>query len=158
MKRRLLLLLAVATVSVAAGAVAIGSAVAANRPRRASSGAATVSTGHTKKLGTFLVSGTGRTLYLFEKDRKNHSNCSGACAAAWPPLLTKARAKAVHGARANMLGTATRRGGEQVTYAGHPLYMFSGDKKPGQTNGQGSKAFGAAWYVVAPNGKKVDKS
>ena len=45
-----------------------------------------------------------------------------------------------------------------MTYAGHPVYMFFMDTKAGQTNGEGSKAFGAAWYVLAPNGHKIDKS
>jgi predicted lipoprotein with Yx(FWY)xxD motif len=44
-----------------------------------------------------------------------------------------------------------------VTYAGHPLYRFVGDTKRGQTNGEGLKDFGAAWYALMPSGKKIDR-
>ena len=47
-------------------------------------------------------------------------------------------------------------GTTQVTYAGHPLYRYAEDTAPGTTRGQGSNAFGAKWYVVAPSGQKID--
>ena len=52
----------------------------------------------------------------------------------------------------------TRRanGSRQVTYAGHPLYRFVQDRKPGQTNGEGSQAFGAGWEALSPAGKKIE--
>jgi predicted lipoprotein with Yx(FWY)xxD motif len=109
------------------------------------------------KLGTFLVDGRGRTLYLFEKDTTRKSRCSGACAAAWPPLITSGKPRAKGHAKASLLGTSKRKNGtRQVTYNGHPLYRFIQDTSPGQTNGEGSKAFGAGWYVVAPSGKKIE--
>jgi predicted lipoprotein with Yx(FWY)xxD motif len=56
-----------------------------------------------------------------------------------------------------LLGTIPRAGGaRQVTFAGHPLYFFSGDTKRGQTNGEGLKDFGAGWYALSPSGKKID--
>jgi predicted lipoprotein with Yx(FWY)xxD motif len=105
------------------------------------------------------VNGKGVTLYLFMKDKKGKSACSGACAQAWPPLLTKGRAKASGGASASKLGTTRRSDGTtQVTYNGHPLYTFVADRgKPGSTAGEGSKAFGAEWYVLATSGNKIDK-
>jgi predicted lipoprotein with Yx(FWY)xxD motif len=53
----------------------------------------------------------------------------------------------------------TRRGNgtKQLTYAGHPLYRFTGDTKPGQTTGQDLHDFGAGWYVLSPAGKKIEK-
>jgi predicted lipoprotein with Yx(FWY)xxD motif len=109
------------------------------------------------KLGTFLVDGKGRTLYLFEKDKTRKSRCSGSCAAAWPPLITSGKPRAKGRAKAALLGTTKRKNGSrQVTYNGHPLYRFIQDTSPGQTNGQGSHAFGAGWYVVAPSGKKIE--
>ena len=157
MRGRLFLLSALAAVALAIGAVAVASAARTTPAARSSNSAAVVSVRHTK-LGRILVDRAGRTLYLFERDRRNHSNCGGACAAARPPLLTRGRATAEHGAETRMLGTAIRRSGEQVTYNGHPLYRYAFDRKAGQTNGEGSKAFGASWYVVAPNGQKIDKS
>ncbi len=98
------------------------------------------------------------TLYDFQKDQKGSgkSKCSGACAAAWPPLLTGAEAEAMTGVQASMLGTIKRSDGTtQVTYAGWPLYTFVEDKKPGEDNGTDSKAFGASWYPLHPNGEKA---
>jgi predicted lipoprotein with Yx(FWY)xxD motif len=119
-------------------------------------GAATVSTA-SGKLGTFLVDAQGATLYLWEKDTGSTSACTGACAAGWPPLLTKGAPKASGSAVSSRLGTTKRSDGTtQVTYGGHPLYTFAGDTAAGQTTGQDSNAFGASWYVVAPSGKAID--
>jgi predicted lipoprotein with Yx(FWY)xxD motif len=123
----------------------------------AASGAATVKTRH-GALGTFLVGPNGRTLYLFEKDKSTKSTCSGACAKAWPPLLTTGKPKASGSAKASLLGTTKRSDGKtQVTYKGHPLYYFVQDKKAGETKGQGIDGFGAEWYVLAPSGKKIER-
>jgi predicted lipoprotein with Yx(FWY)xxD motif len=57
----------------------------------------------------------------------------------------------------SLLGRIKRaNGSQQVTYAGHPLYLYVGDSKPGQTNGEGSQEFGAGWDVLAPSGKKIE--
>jgi predicted lipoprotein with Yx(FWY)xxD motif len=107
--------------------------------------------------GTYLVADSGKAVYLWEKDTGTTSMCTGACATAWPPVTTSGPAKAEDGANAAMLGTTKRADGTtQVTYNGHPLYYFQGDTAPGQTNGQGSKGFGAGWYVLTPAGKKID--
>ena len=107
-------------------------------------------------LGRILVDSRGRTLYLFKKDSGTTSACSGECASAWPPLLAHGNPKAVSGANASLLGTTTRsEGTSQVTYNGHPLYLFVMDQKPGETKGQGLTAFGAAWFAVSPAGNQV---
>jgi predicted lipoprotein with Yx(FWY)xxD motif len=122
-----------------------------------SSGVATVAVA-SSKLGMILVDGSGRTLYLFEKDQPNQSACAGACAAAWPVDHSSGTPKAGSGVKASLVGTITRSDGStQVTYNHHPLYYFSGDRGSGQENGQGVDAFGAEWYVVSPAGAKVDK-
>ena len=119
--------------------------------------AATVRT-HKSSLGKILINAQGRTLYLFEKDKGRHSSCYGQCASFWPPLLTKGKPTAAAGAKASLLGTTRRSNGTmQVTYAGHPLYRFTQDKKAGQTGGEGLKFFGGGWYVLSPSGKKIDK-
>src|SRR5207249_1512673 len=41
--------------------------------------------------GTILVGAKGRTLYIFDKEARAKSECYGACATAWPPLLTGGR-------------------------------------------------------------------
>lgn len=108
------------------------------------------------RFGKIVVDGRGRTLYLFEKDRKGHSACSGTCATYWPPLLTNGKPVAGTGAKQALLGTIRRSDGKkQVTYGGHPLYRFVQDAKPGQIKGQDTHFFGGAWYVVSPAGKKI---
>jgi predicted lipoprotein with Yx(FWY)xxD motif len=119
------------------------------------SGVTTVATASTK-LGSILVDGNGRTLYLFEKDQPDQSACSGGCASTWPPDHSSAAPKAGSGVTASLLGTIKRDDGTtQVTYNRHPLYFYSGDSGAGQQNGQGISAFGALWYVVSPAGAKV---
>ncbi|MFI5758574.1 hypothetical protein [Streptomyces sp. NPDC051569] len=106
-------------------------------------------------LGKVLVNGKGRTLYLFEKDKTTKSTCEGACALTWPPLLTTGKPTAGKGVKDSLLSSTTRSGGvKQITYNGHPVYMFKGDMNPGNTNGQGVSAFGAKWYVLDSSGKK----
>ena len=119
-------------------------------------GVATV-TATSTKLGTILVDGTGRTLYVFDKDTPNQSTCSGGCASAWPVDKSSGTPKAgTSSVQASMLGTITRSDGTtQVTYNKHPLYYYSGDSQAGQQNGQGLNAFGAKWFVVAPSGNQV---
>jgi predicted lipoprotein with Yx(FWY)xxD motif len=104
-------------------------------------------------LGTILVDQDGKTLYLFEADSKNTSNCSGGCLNLWPPIAANGKATAGSGVTAEMIGTAT--GSSQVTYAGHPLYWFSGDTKAGDLNGEGLTDFGGAWYAISPAGTAV---
>ena len=99
----------------------------------------------------------GRTLYLFEKDTGKRSQCSGACAQAWPPLTTRGKPAAKGSAKASLLSTSARSGGpKQVTYDGHPLYRFAPDTAAGQTKGQGVDGFGALWWVVAPSGTAIE--
>ena len=110
-------------------------------------------TAASSKLGMVLVDGSGRTLYLFEKDQPNQSACAGACVAAWPVDQSSGTPKAGSGVKASLLGTITRSDNTtQVTYNHHPLYYYAGDSGAGQQNGQGLNAFGAKWYVVTPAG------
>ena len=112
---------------------------------------------HNSSLGPILVDAQGRTLYLFEADKNGKSACSGPCATAWPPLLSNGAPQAAMGASATLIGTTARGdGGSQVTYADHPLYYFVGDKAPGDVTGEGINQFGAKWYVVGKDGKKID--
>jgi predicted lipoprotein with Yx(FWY)xxD motif len=111
----------------------------------------TVSLRHTSR-GNVLVNSRGRTLYLFESDTRNHSNCTGQCASNWPPLLVGGSPHAGPGVSGGKLGSIRRGNSHQVTYNGHPLYTFSGDGGAGQTNGEGQFAFGNYWYVVTAAG------
>jgi predicted lipoprotein with Yx(FWY)xxD motif len=110
------------------------------------------------RLGTILVDSKGITLYDFVQDKGGMSSCYGACAALWPPLITKGKPVAGHGVRASLLGTTKRKDGKlEVTYNGHPLYYFVSDRKPGQTTGQDVNQFGALWWVLSPSGKEIHR-
>jgi predicted lipoprotein with Yx(FWY)xxD motif len=147
------------TVLVLTAVVATG-ATAGIAAGASSSGTAAKVGVRSTKLGKVLVNGKGVTLYLFMKDKNGKSACTGSCATAWPPLLTSGRAHVGGSASAAKLGTTRRSDGTtQVTYNGHPLYTFIKDNnKPGSTAGEGIEAFGAEWYVLGPNGKKIEKA
>ena len=146
--------LAVALVVAASLAAGAAGAMAGTH----AAGRATTVTTSGSRLGRILVDGQGRTLYLFEKDAKGRSSCTGACAAYWPPLLTHGKPAAHGSVKQSLLGvTHPGDGTSQVTYAGHPLYRFVQDTKPGQANGQGLDVYGAEWYVLSPAGTKVER-
>jgi predicted lipoprotein with Yx(FWY)xxD motif len=103
--------------------------------------------------GNALTDQDGRTLYLFAKDSKDpsESRCEGACAEKWPPMPATADVK-VTGFDPELLGTVVRTdGSEQVTVGGWPVYTFTGDTAPGQTNGHG---FDDVWFVIEKEGCK----
>ena len=155
MKRKLTLFIAAALLS---GVVLVAAALGdtSSTARAGAPKGTLVALGKTA-LGKVLVDARGRTLYLFEKDKRGVSACYGACATYWPPLLSPAKARPGSGVRASLLGVTRRANGKrQVTYAGHPLYTYAGDTKAGQTAGEGLKNFGASWDVVSASGRAVE--
>ena len=129
-------------------------ATAASKP---SGGSATIGVSEVGGLGKILVDSKGRTVYLFEKDTGPTSTCFGACASAWPPVTVTGMPSAGAGVMKSMLGTTKRPDGTmQVTYNGHPLYLYQGDSGPGDTTGQNVDGFGAEWYVLSPAGNKLE--
>jgi predicted lipoprotein with Yx(FWY)xxD motif len=132
-----------------------GAATASSAPKTSTDPSATVGVANSS-LGSILVNSNGRTLYLFKADVGGKSACTGACAAAWPPLVATSKPTAGAGLTPSKLGTSARSDGtQQVTYNGHPLYLFVKDTKAGQTNGQGVTAFGAAWFALTPSGTQA---
>jgi predicted lipoprotein with Yx(FWY)xxD motif len=156
--RRLLTLLGLAIVALSALGVAGcgGGGDGSNAsPTQSSDGTPTLRVANTE-LGDVLIDPANRTVYLFKKDNRDQSTCSGACAHDWPPVRATGKPTAGSGAKAALVGTAKRSDGTpQLTYNGHPLYLFTGDNAPGATNGQGITAFGAQWFVVSPAGNQV---
>jgi predicted lipoprotein with Yx(FWY)xxD motif len=143
--------------SVAVFSTGFGLAATAAAVALATGSAATVNSVQNSTLGKILVSTGGRTLYHDSSEAKNVVRCTGACAAIWPPLLVGAGTKPVAGpgVKAALLGTVKRDGGKlQITYSGLPLYLYSGDKRAGQVNGQGVGGF---WHAIAPTGSVVMK-
>jgi predicted lipoprotein with Yx(FWY)xxD motif len=100
--------------------------------------------------GRVLFDGRGFALYAFTADRAGRSSCTGACAKAWPPYTVRKRPTG------RLLG-ATRRvdGSLQVTYAGRPLYYYTGDRTRGQILCQNVREFGGLWLVLRADGRLV---
>ena len=101
--------------------------------------------------GGALVGPDGHTLYAFSKDTATSTACTGGCVAIWPPL--DGTPKAGSGVAADQLGTLMRPDGtRQVTFAGHPLYEYSGDLAAGDRNGEGVSDNGGIWHVASSSG------
>jgi predicted lipoprotein with Yx(FWY)xxD motif len=119
--------------------------------------AAVITAANAPKLGRIIVDSKGFTLYDFHKDKGTTSSCYGACAQVWPPLTTEGKPQTGEGAMASKLGTTKRKDGTvQVTYAGHPLYTYTADTKPGDTTGNDIDSFGAEWYALLPSGEEAE--
>jgi predicted lipoprotein with Yx(FWY)xxD motif len=133
-----------------------GSTASATRtPVATSHPAVAVKVTHTV-YGRVLVDGKGRALYLFTRDLTPRSQCYSACATRWPPFLAKGRFTAGVGADARLLGSTRRGDGStQITYRGHPLYYYIGDRHPGEVLCQNVEEFGGRWYVVTRGGTAV---
>lgn len=153
MKRNHLILAGVLAIATSAATVAS----AEQPPSGHASRATVVSLRHTG-LGKILVNAAGRTLYEFTRDRSGKNNCAAisGCSETWPPLRSAGKPLAGAGVQASLLSTIRLAGGvKQVTYAGHPLYLYSGDSGPGETSYVGERAFGGIWYAVNSSGHTV---
>ncbi|GHH84000.1 lipoprotein [Streptomyces sulfonofaciens] len=118
-----------------------------------------LSAGAAGKLNPVVVNGAGFTLYRFDKDTADpsKSNCNGDCAKTWPPVLVKPGGRIfLDGVAKSKVGVVKRADGNlQVTVGGSPVYKYSLDTAPGQTNGQG---VGGTWFGVTPDGTKAGQS
>src|SRR5262249_16437489 len=103
--------------------------------------------------GKALFGPSGKVVYVFGADRGSTSRCYGACAAAWPPLLTTGTPQAGPGVQAKLLGTTKRTDGTmQVTYNRHPLYYYS-EEKAGKIMCQHANIHGGPWLIIKPSGQ-----
>jgi predicted lipoprotein with Yx(FWY)xxD motif len=167
--RRLLVLTSIVVALVAAGCGSDddpGGEAMAKTTRAPAAGATTADAARPARRGTtirvvdsqfgrILAARRGQAVYLFDKERSRLSECYGACAKAWPPVLTKGRPAAGRGAKASLLGTTRRRDGKrQVTYAGQPLYYYVADA-PGRVLCHDVEEFGGTWLVLRSSGRPV---
>jgi predicted lipoprotein with Yx(FWY)xxD motif len=141
----------------ALAALATATTFAAAAIPAAAAGATTVKLARTSA-GRLLETGSGQTLYMFTRDSRNRDTCLplSGCAAAWPPLTVSGRLSAAGGARNSLLATISiGHGRRQVTYAGHPLYLFAGDPTAGDASYLGFSSFGGTWDGVGAAGQAV---
>ena len=128
-----------------AAAVAMFAASLAGNTFAASTGVGVTTNPQT---GDILVDDHGMTLYRYTPDQPNMSTCYGGCAIAWPPALADSVPNVQDSRLASGLGIATRTDGtQQLTYNGSPLYLYVGDRNPGDITGQASDD---VWFVVNP--------
>jgi predicted lipoprotein with Yx(FWY)xxD motif len=105
--------------------------------------------------GQVLFGGNDQAIYYFDKESGSKSECYGACAEAWPPVVTEGNPQAGSGAQAGLLGTTERDDGStQVTYDGHPLYYYVDDPK-GEVLCHNVDEFGGLWLAVQGSGQPV---
>lgn len=151
------LVVAAAASSLALGATVIAPTVAgaSTHGHHAKSRGVEVRLDKSKKYGSVLANGAGRTLYFLSGRGTKSLACKPGCASIWPPLLTAGKPRAAKGVDAKMLGTVKRGSSLQVTYHGHPLYLFTGDTASGQVNGEEIHNFGGTWYLLGPKGVPV---
>ncbi len=154
---------AAALLATTAAAAAVHATSQATRPSAraemiSSNKAPIISTKKLPKLGTVLVNGQGRTLYMFVPDKRMRVTCVRTCAAVWPPVKLSKGQKAVASgqAKSSLLGSDPNpAGGRVVTYAAWPLYTYVADTSPGVAKGQALNLNGGLWYVLAPSGKLI---
>ncbi len=108
------------------------------------------------RYGQIIVDGSGRTLYLFDIERDLMPRCYGACAVAWPPLIASDVSPSGTALEKALIATSARSdGSRQVTYNGHPLYYYVGDRSAGEIKCQAVVEFGGGWYVLDSKGNKI---
>lgn len=131
-----------------------GGSSAGHSPAGTAAAAATALSTWTSPVGQIVVTGSGRAVYVFDKDAAGSgtSACTGTCASLWPAVTTTAAAPVVRGVTGTLGTIARPDGSRQVTLDGHPLYTYSGDSGSGKIGGQG---FMNLWWVVSPGGTKV---
>lgn len=115
-------------------------------------------------VGTVLVNGNGRTLYVLESEKGGKVTCTaaGGCTSVWPPAVLPSgmsQGIAGNGVQAGLLGTVKAPDGTvRLTYGGWPLYTFSADTGSGTAKGQGVKDSFGLWWALSPSGSPVTTS
>ncbi|MDG7005355.1 MAG: hypothetical protein JRM86_00285 [Nitrososphaerota archaeon] len=111
-------------------------------------------------LGSYLVNGSGFTLYYFALDTVGNAtsppvsacNTAQACISVWPAFYA-ANLVVPSGLNASDFTTFKRADGQpQTAYKGHPLYLYLGDTSPGAVTGNDIDINGGYWYVASVNG------
>lgn len=154
---RKIMLMLIAGMILAAAAASSAATAAATSSAHSSSAGAKIELRKTK-LGKILVNARGFTLFMFAADPRGQDKCVQIkfCTTTWPVVKSAGAPVAGHGVKRSLLGTIHLPSGvSQATYAGHPLYTYTGDSAPGQTSYVGISQFGARWYALAASGKRV---
>jgi predicted lipoprotein with Yx(FWY)xxD motif len=139
-------------------------ATTTSSPGSAAKPSTSFSTANVSGVGTVVVDGSGRTVYILTSGGQTNVPCTAAsgCTGLWPTLPLPSgvtAAKAGTGVKASLLGTKKLSDGKTYpTYNGWLVYEYSGDSGPGQAKGQGIKSFGGTWYALDASGNPVTSS
>ena len=156
--------LAAGSLTLAACGSSGGGTAASSSPSAPAAGAAaayTVSAAAVPGVGTVLVNGSGMTLYLLTSEKGGTLTCNddNGCTKVWPDTELPSGVTAPvagSGIDASRLSTIKGPSGSlYITYAGWPLYTFSGDSGPGQAHGEGIQSFGGTWETLTVAGIPV---
>jgi predicted lipoprotein with Yx(FWY)xxD motif len=147
----------------AAVPAAAGSPTSTGAPST-SNASVTVSAANVPGVGSVLVNGNGRTLYVLASEKGGKVTCTatGGCTSVWPPAeLPSGMSQGIAGSgvQASLLGTAKAPDGSvRLTYGGWPLYTFTADTGSGTAKGQGVKDSFGLWWALSPSGTPVTTS
>jgi predicted lipoprotein with Yx(FWY)xxD motif len=112
-----------------------------------------INIGNNPAIGSYLTGDRGEPLYIFTSDAPDTSNCTGACIAIWPAVITQGNPQLGSGVDASKIGTIKLANGQMMlTYNHMPLYYFVGDATPTDINGQGIKG---VWYLLGADGNPI---
>jgi predicted lipoprotein with Yx(FWY)xxD motif len=160
-KRRVRLSTAAGVVAIATfGLAFVGITASGAGPRHTRHAAMStkVSEATVKGVGSVLVDGAGRTLYVFSLDKHSKVSCSSSCEKYWPPLLADGSVVAGSGVQKALLGKIKAPNGKEVvTYDHWPLYTYVADTKAGVATGEDALAFGGTWHAIHPSGAIAKK-
>lgn len=147
--KRALLLLGVVIAAAACGGASTGGPSASPVISAAISSSGPLQIVDSAKLGKVLAAANGMTLYVNRGD-PNGATCTGSCAQAWPPFVVSAMPSGPAGLTGKLDVLKRTDGATQVTYNGLPLFLFTGDTRPGDANGDGLRDSGGTWSAVQP--------
>lgn len=124
---------------------------------------ASFSTADVPGVGTVVVDGRGRTVYVLTSGKTKNVPCTddSGCTKVWPDLSLPAgtaAATAGDGVQSSLLGTQKVGDETYPTYNGYLLYEYSGDSDKGQSNGQGITSYGGTWYAMTPAGQPATEA
>jgi len=141
----------VCSIALALGAYGLGTTAAGAASKAKAK--FTVATATVPGVGTILVDRQGHALYTLTDANGAAVACTGGCLSVWPPLTVTGKVKAAKGVK-----SVSKTANNQVTSAGLPLYLFSGDTAAKQANGEGISSFGGTWHVVKAKATKSAKT
>ena len=126
-------------------------------PPAAPMGAVALTTATKAPFGTYVVDGSGRSVYVLEGTRGGSgiNRCSGPCLRVWPPLAGGAAQGVATGLNPGLVQSVSGFGGAQLAYGGWPIYYYQHDHVPSDTMGQGFRDQWGTWYLLSPSGEPI---